>query len=79
MFVRYIGVILTLIGAVLLMLQAFAHIMPQNNLILIIGLALVVIGFILFIFLDKKMENKVDHDYEDESVRINPIQQTPRD
>ena len=74
MFVRYIGVVVMLIGAIMLLLKSFANLKPQNNDFLFISVALVVIGYLLFIFLDKRAENKVVHEYEDESVRIKPIQ-----
>ncbi len=73
MFARYIGIIVMLIGAIILLLKAFANLMPQNNLILIIGLAHVVVGYLLFIFLDKAAENKMVHEIEDENVRIKKI------
>ena len=79
MFVRYIGVIVMLIGAIMLLLKSFANIMPQNNVYLLISVALVVIGYLLFIFMDKRAENKVLHEVEDESVRINPIRQKARE
>lgn len=73
MFVRYSGIIVMLIGAILLLLKAFANIMPQNNLILVIGLALVIIGYLLFIILDRAAENKRTYTIEDENVRIKKI------
>ena len=73
MFARYIGIIVMLAGAIVLLLKAFANLMPQNNLILIIGLALVVVGYLLFILLDKAAENKMVHEIEDENVRIKKI------
>lgn len=73
MFARYIGIIVMLAGAIVLLLKAFANLMPRNNLILIIGLALVVVGYLLFILLDKAAENKMVHEFEDENVRIKKI------
>ena len=73
MFARYIGIIVMLAGAIVLLLKAFANLMPQNNLILIIGLVLVVVGYLLFIVLDKAAENKTVHEIEDENVRIKKI------
>ena len=75
---RYLGVFLMIIGAILLMLKAFVHIMPQSNLILIISLALVIVGYILFIFMDKRAARAGRPVVEDESVRINKIDQTNR-
>ena len=75
---RYLGVYLMIIGAIMIMLKAFAHIMPQNNLFLGISLALVLIGYILFIFMDKRAARSAAAATEDENVRITPIDQTNR-
>ncbi len=48
-----------IIGAIFLMLIAFANFLPQSNGALAGGLAIVVIGYILHIFLDKRAEGKV--------------------
>lgn len=56
---KYFGVIVMIIGAIFLMLIAFANFLPQSNGALAGGLAIVVIGYILHIFLDKRAEGKV--------------------
>lgn len=48
-----------ILGAIFLMLIAFANFMPQSNGALAGGLAAVVIGYVLHIFLDKRAENKI--------------------
>lgn len=54
--ITYLGVLVQLIGAIVLIYLGFAG-TSQSNTGLIIGLALVVIGFLMHIFLDKKFNS----------------------
>ncbi len=53
---RYIGIIMMILGAIFLMLIAFFDIMPQSNVALVCGLGTVILGYVLHIFLDKRAE-----------------------
>ncbi|TFH94362.1 hypothetical protein ACTML9_09265 [Porphyromonas levii] len=54
--ITYLGVLVQLIGAILLIYIGFAG-SNQSNTGLIIGLLLVVFGFLIHIFLDKKLNS----------------------
>ncbi|MDO5035572.1 MAG: hypothetical protein Q4D93_01260 [Porphyromonas sp.] len=51
-FLKYLGIILLLIGAGLLIYLGVAGM--QSNTLLVVGFALTIVGFLLHIFLDKK-------------------------
>lgn len=51
--VKYLGVLLLLVGAVLLIVVGFTN--PETNIMLGSGLALVVVGYLVHIFLNKKV------------------------
>ncbi len=54
---KYLGIIVLTVGAILLMLKAFVISAPSNTL-LVVGVVLVLIGYLLHIFLDKKDAEK---------------------
>lgn len=55
---KYLGIIVMTIGAILLILKAFV-IATQSNTLLIAGLVLVCIGYVVNIVLDKKSAEKL--------------------
>lgn len=57
--ITYLGVFVQLIGAILLIYLGFAG-TSQTNIGLIIGLVLVVLGFLIHIILDKKLNSLPD-------------------
>lgn len=54
--ISYLGIFVELIGAAILIYLGFAG-TGQTNIGLVVGLLLVVVGFLLHIFLDKKFNS----------------------